>query len=224
MALGAFLVLLALMLAGYGIAPVKYTGARFLNGLRETVQSVTSQSTLPQQEKLLKEHEKLLKQQEKLLKEMKRAPAVVPPALPAPPASAPLPVPAPVAPPAPVSAIPQPMPPAGTEYRPLPYCPKGQVCTPDGLAISQPQPTPAAERPESRRTTVNILSGNSLGLNVNILGSQGSVPYPGVGISGYGYYGGDNNVLGHKERVCEPYPTGCYDRWVGHRPPGTSPY
>ena len=39
---GALIILLLAMLAGYGVAPVRYTSARFLNGLRETAQQPSS--------------------------------------------------------------------------------------------------------------------------------------------------------------------------------------
>ncbi len=84
------------------------------------------------------------------------------------------------------------------------------IAEPKAAAVSQtPSPMPPVSKTESRSET-NILSGNTLELNLNIevLGSRGGYGYHG------GYYGGTSWVPGYAVRVCEPYPTGCYDKWI----------
>ena len=91
--------------------------------------------------------------------------------------------------------------PATPDYRPLPYCPKGQSCTPDGLVISVPKPAsvvppkPAPEGPDVRLAPqksggVNILSGNTFALNLNVLSSVGGAPTSGIRFNGHGWGSG----------------------------------
>lgn len=93
-------------------------------------------------------------------------------------------------------------------------CGRGWRVGPAGPAIAEPEAAAAvapvatvspAPPAAGRRSETNILSGNTLQLNLNIevLGSRG------------GYYGGGTNwVPGYAVRVCEPYPAGCYDKWI----------
>ncbi len=250
MAFVGFGLLFVLMLFGFGLAPVRYTSAQFLNGLHEQITQMEwnkeegrptprdsrRPAARPNRPAPAVRPPADLKPAPVVPAPALRAPSAPPasPAAPAAPAAAPAPTPAPSVPavinkiyiyppsaPTPTDLTPSPAAPVPPVAPTQPqsrsqYCPRGQVCTADGLVISQPQPIPSTERVQARQT-INILSGNSLGLNINVLGAQGHVP-------SYGSYGYDSSVMGHMERVCEPLPTGCYNRWIGHRPPGTSPY
>lgn len=201
-AVGTLVALLVLMLAGYGIAPVKFTGAQFLNGLREQVQPAQPAPKPVHQHR----HPVVPK------------PPTTPAPAPTPPAASPAPVLAPVticcltpesAPP----ALSAPTPPA------LPAPLSGTCSEADNYYCGTPPPitpqsTPAASfQPQGR--TVNVLSGNTFQLN--ILSGNGS----GNGGARYGYGSTYGWTPGHVARVCEQRSSGiiCFDRWIAHPHP-----
>lgn len=73
------------------------------------------------------------------------------------------------------------------------------------------EPVQAPFAPSGRGSVV-VLSGNTFQLNVLSGNGSWNGGSHGYGYGGYGSYGSP----GHQITVCEPAPTGCYQRWVAH--------
>lgn len=122
----------------------------------------------------------------------------------------------PVAPTAPETIIniyPQTPTPAPATPQPVP----APVPAPTPPSVQPPAPSKAPEAamaPAPPARTVNVLSGNTFQLRVEILSGNGSWN----GGARYGYGSAYGWTPGYVARVCEERPTGviCFDRWIGN--------
>lgn len=111
--------------------------------------------------------------------------------------------------------------PAALQVQQVPPTPPAVTHTPT------PAPTPALVPTPAPQRTVNVLSGNSLSINIlssvgggwrpgiAVNGYGGGYGYRGYGYGGYGYSWGPRWVPGYERPVCEDRSTGrvCYRTW-----------